>query len=194
MKPRSTINTAILLCTAGCYHTAAGVESTFPFRLFRQSQAQKEARIRKREEMQQNAAPEGVDVNVDVSWGSSNNNNNNNNNNWSSWSKGAHYHDEDCYTKASKWSKSAKSAKSKSGKSKAGKAKSSKCSGPTPVQPTPAPAPRVPTVEPVPVVTPDPTRRPTPKPSDPFVGPPTYKVSHAIIIFILLNSQTLAFL
>mmetsp|Transcript_28474 Transcript_28474/g.57297 ORF Transcript_28474/g.57297 Transcript_28474/m.57297 type:complete len:567 (+) Transcript_28474:69-1769(+) len=199
MKPPRSISTAALLLYSASCHTAASVEfKEYPYRLFRQSQTQKEARIRKRTEMMnvKKTADRGVngddgevvEEEVDVSWGStpssSSNNSNHSNNNWkSSWSKD--YQDDDCnnnnnnYQSSSKASKAkggkSKSSKSKSSKSKTGKgSKSSKCTGSRAPSPPPAP-----TTEPLPVVTPDPTRRPTRRPVEPTRKPtqgPTPKV------------------
>lgn len=181
MKPRS-INTALLLCST-CCHTVAGVESEYPFKLFRQSQTQKEARIRKRQEIikkQQTV----VNEQDDDFWRSSSSSSNTNDD-----------CDENYYTKSSKSKagKSSKSGKSKSDKSKAAKAKSSKCIDPTSRTPTISPAPTTPPPTRRPV---QPTNRPTRKPVQPtnkvslqyFFAMSTY-LNHLSFIFSIVNNS-----
>eukprot|EP00985_Skeletonema_marinoi_P021599 scaffold13349_cov195-Skeletonema_marinoi.AAC.1 len=91
MKPPRSINTALLLCSASC-HTAASVEfKEYPYRLFQQSQTQKEARIRKRTEIMNvkktadgasidDDHDEVVEKEDDVSWGSTPSSSSNNSN------------------------------------------------------------------------------------------------------------------
>ena len=179
MKPRS-INTALLICGAG-YRTAAGIETEYPFRLFRQSQSQKEARIRKRHEMaamQKREVDDGISENNNgASWDSSLTYSNDR------WGKAQHFYDGDCdeYNSKSKSKSKAskgKGGKSKSSKSKSSKSKASKCYDNISGAPTLSP---VPTEAPLPTVMPVPTKRPTPRPVE-----PTRKVSIITLILVPL--------